>query len=363
LSSRVCSLPCRFAATAFLGRSYDGSVRLQPGHHLPPIGNRHRLASRCAAQQDRKGALCFIRRFAYQRVMDDMAPVKIAAFYRFSRLGDLAALKLQLETACIAHGICGIVLIAPEGINSTIAGKPDALDAALDKIRSMTGTDRFETKFSYSSAPPFKRLKVRIKKEIVTIGDLSVDPTAKVGTYVEPQDWNRLIADPEVFLIDTRNAFEVALGQFEGAIDPGTKQFGDFPAFVRSRFDPKRHTKIAMYCTGGIRCEKASSFMLNEGFSEVYHLKGGILAYLEQIAEEESRWQGGCFVFDERIAVGHALKPLPIRLCLSCDSQIDALAAQSPDFEDGVSCPQCRSQLSDRQLASARERQRQMHRP
>jgi UPF0176 protein len=201
---------------------------------------------------------------------------------------------------------------------------------------------------------------VRIKKEIVTIGDASVDPNRAVGTYVEPSDWNALIADPAVLLIDTRNAYEVAIGQFDGAIDPKTEHFGDFPAYVRQHFDPEKHKKIAMYCTGGIRCEKASSFMLSEGFESVFHLKGGILAYLEQIAEEDSRWRGGCFVFDERVAVGHGVQPLPIRLCVSCDSALTAEALASPDYEEGVACPNCVDKLTIEQKASARERQKQL---
>ncbi len=213
---------------------------------------------------------------------------------------------------------------------------------------------------STAETAPFKRLKVRIKKEVVTIGDPSVDPRRRVGTYVEPGDWNALIADPDVLVIDTRNAFEVAFGTFEGAVDPGIARFGDFPAFVRKSLDPQRHRKVAMFCTGGIRCEKASSFMLDAGFEEVLHLKGGILAYLDAIDPAQSQWRGGCFVFDERVALGHGLEPLPIRNCLSCDAPLDDAARAAPGYEEGVSCPRCVDRLSERQKASARERQRQV---
>ncbi len=290
----------------------------------------------------------------------ETSPITVAAFYRFHRLTDLPRLRAELQALCDGHGVHGILLIAPEGFNGTIATRADALDAVLNGIKAITGTADIETKFSTTTIPPFRRLKVRIKKEIVTIGDPSVDPVASVGTYVDARDWNALIADPDVLLIDTRNAFEVAVGTFDGAIDPGTRAFGEFPAYVRQNLDPEKHKKVAMFCTGGIRCEKASSFMLREGFEEVYHLKGGILKYLETVPEAESRWNGGCFVFDERVAVGHGLKPQPVRLCQSCDTPLDADALSSPGYEEGVSCPRCVRQLTDQQKASARERQRQV---
>jgi UPF0176 protein len=290
----------------------------------------------------------------------ETTPITVAAFYRFHRLTDLPRLRTALQALCDAHGVRGILLIAPEGFNGTIAAAPDALDTVLNGIKAITGAADIDAKFSSTTKPPFRRLKVRIKKEIVTIGDPSVDPNARVGTYVDAKDWNALIADPDVLLIDTRNAYEVAVGTFAGAIDPGTRAFGEFPAYIRQNLDPAKHRKVAMFCTGGIRCEKASSFMLGEGFEEVYHLRGGILKYLETVPEAESRWNGGCFVFDDRVAVGHGLKPQPVRLCQSCNTPLDADAISSPGYEEGVSCPRCVGQLSDQQKASARERQRQV---
>jgi UPF0176 protein len=294
--------------------------------------------------------------------MESTPPLTVAAFYHFIPLDGLEVLRQHLLEQCKSRGLCGIVLIAPEGINATIAGEDSALRSALADIAEMLGVERFDAKFSPAQTRPFKRMKVRIKKEIVTLGVDGVDPNARVGTYVAPEDWNDLIADPDVLVIDTRNAFEVAMGSFRNAADPHTKSFGQFPDFVRKTLDPSRHQKIAMYCTGGIRCEKASSFMLSQGFKHVFHLKGGILNYLEKIPESQSLWQGGCFVFDERIAIGHGLKTLGLRTCLSCDAVVDEEARQNPGYEEGVSCPNCVDRLTDAQKASARERQRQMMR-
>ncbi len=285
---------------------------------------------------------------------------KVAAFYRFQRLADLPAIREALLALCGRHGVLGIILIAPEGINGTIAAAPGVMDDVLAGVRETVGLATLETKFSTAAARPFRRMKVRIKKEIVTIGDPAADPNTAVGAYVEPADWNALIADPDVLLIDTRNAYEVEIGTFAGAIDPGTDAFGEFPAWVRRNLDPARHRRIAMFCTGGIRCEKASSFMLQEGFEQVYHLKGGILGYLEQVPQSESRWRGGCFVFDERIAVGHSLTELPVRLCLACSRPLTPGMETMPGYEVGVSCPRCVDSLSEAQKASARERQRQI---
>ncbi|MFM9975817.1 MAG: rhodanese-related sulfurtransferase [Beijerinckiaceae bacterium] len=286
--------------------------------------------------------------------------IEIAAFYKFERVQDPHSLQKRLRALCEQHHIKGIILIAPEGINGTITSERDNLAAALVGLRREPGFHDLEHKSSFAEQRPFHRMKVRLKKEIVTIGDTSIDPSVRVGTYVEPKDWNRLIEDPEVLVIDTRNDFEVAVGTFAGAIDPKTRSFGAFPAFIRNNFDPAKHKKIAMFCTGGIRCEKASSFMLGEGFEDVFHLKGGILNYLEKVPEDQSLWRGGCFVFDERVAVGHGLAVQPVRMCLSCDSPIGSEAMQSADYEDGVSCPSCANILTGEQKASARERQRQI---
>ena len=286
-------------------------------------------------------------------------PITIAAFYRFAPLADLPRLKQNLQALCEAHAILGIVLIASEGINGTMAGEAGRLNAALAGICALTGIADFDIKFSSADTPPFRRLKVRVKKEIITLGDPRADPSQLAGTYVAPQDWNALIADPEVLLIDARNAYEVAAGTFAGAKNPGMQNFGEFPAYART-LDPQRHRKIAMFCTGGIRCEKASSLMLREGFAEVYHLKGGILKYLEDVPEAQSRWQGGCFVFDERVAVGHGLQVLALKYCVSCDTPLERTALQSPLYEPGVSCPACAATLSEKHKASARERQKQV---
>jgi UPF0176 protein len=239
-------------------------------------------------------------------------PLKVAAFYQFASLPDYRELRDPLYTISACLGLRGSILLASEGVNGTTAGRAEAIDAFVGELRhgALFGgrLDRLELKFSEASAMPFQRMKVRLKKEIVTLGDASVDPTRQVGIYVDPAEWNALIADPDTLVIDTRNAFEVALGTFEGAVDPGIKSFGQFKDFAARELDPVRHRKIAMFCTGGIRCEKASSFLLARGFGEVYHLKGGILKYLEEMPKRESRWRGECFVFDERVALGHGLR-------------------------------------------------------
>ncbi|WP_454631278.1 oxygen-dependent tRNA uridine(34) hydroxylase TrhO [Bradyrhizobium cenepequi] len=239
-------------------------------------------------------------------------PLKVAAFYQFASLPDYRELRDPLRAICAGFGLKGSILLASEGVNGTIAGRAAAIDALVEELRhgALFGgrLDRLELKFSQAAAMPFQRLKVRLKKEIVTLGDASADPTRQVGIYVDPAEWNALIADPDTLVIDTRNAFEVAMGTFEGAVDPGIRSFGQFKDFAASELDPARHRKIAMFCTGGIRCEKASSFLLARGFGEVYHLKGGILKYLEEMPEQESRWRGECFVFDERVALRHGLR-------------------------------------------------------
>jgi UPF0176 protein len=239
-------------------------------------------------------------------------PLKVAALYQFAALPDFRELREPLRALAAGLGIKGSVLLAHEGINGTVAGSDEGIDAFVGELQHgpLFGgrLDNLELKFSSASEMPFQRLKVRLKKEIVTLGDTAVDPTQRVGTYVEPSDWNELISAPDTLVIDTRNAFEVAMGTFEGAIDPGLRSFGQFKEFAAKRLDPAKHRKIAMFCTGGIRCEKASAYLLAQGFDEVYHLKGGILRYLEGVPEQESRWRGECFVFDERVALGHGLR-------------------------------------------------------
>jgi len=239
-------------------------------------------------------------------------PLKVAALYQFAALPDFRELREPLRALAAGVGLKGSVLLAHEGINGTVAGGGEGIDAFVRELQhgALFGgrLDQLELKFSSASEMPFQRLKVRLKKEIVTLGDTAVDPTRQVGTYVEPSDWNQLIAAPDTLVIDTRNAFEVAMGTFEGAVDPGLKSFGQFKEFAAQQLDPAKHKRIAMFCTGGIRCEKASAYLLAQGFNEVYHLKGGILRYLEGVSEEESRWRGECFVFDERVALGHGLR-------------------------------------------------------
>jgi len=239
-------------------------------------------------------------------------PHKVAAFYQFAALPDFRRLREPLQATCAALGLKGSVLLAHEGINGTLAGTDQAISDLAGELRhgALFGgrLDNLELKFSESADMPFRRLKIRLKKEIVTLGDAEADPTRQVGIYVAPSEWNALMSSPGTLVLDTRNAFEVAMGTFDRAVDPGIGSFGQFKDFVARALDPTRHRRIAMFCTGGIRCEKASSHLLARGFAEVYHLKGGILNYLEQVPEETSRWRGECFVFDERVALGHGLK-------------------------------------------------------
>ena len=241
-------------------------------------------------------------------------PLKVAALYQFVSLPDFRDLREPLRALCQAHAIKGTILLAPEGINGTIAGTDEAIDALIGELRDSAlfggRLDNLELKFSTAPAMPFKRMKVRLKKEIVTLGDAIADPTKAVGTYVDAADWNALIADEDTLVIDTRNNFEVEMGTFDGAVNPKLSRFGEFRDYAARELDPTKHRKIAMFCTGGIRCEKASSYLLAHGFTEVYHLKGGILRYLETVPESESRWTGACFVFDDRVALGHGLKTI-----------------------------------------------------
>ena len=240
--------------------------------------------------------------------------IVISAFYQFAPIANPTEVRDTTAALAEEHGIRGTILIANEGLNGTIAGSRQAIDAMNAHLRSLPGFEQLETKESFHVEQPFKRLKVKVKREIVTINDPKADPLQQVGTYVEPEQWNDLIQDSDVLLIDTRNDYEVALGTFEGAVDPGLENFSEFPSYVRENLDPAKHRKVAMFCTGGIRCEKASALMLAEGFENVYHLKGGILKYLEKVAVDQSAWKGECFVFDERVAVDHELQKGKARL-------------------------------------------------
>ena len=294
-------------------------------------------------------------------------PFLTAAFYKFVALPDFAERKPPLLALCEQRHIKGLVLLASEGINSTIAGAADDVHAVLDFLRSDPLLANLRHKESWSDKPPFHRMKVRLKKEIVTMNVAGISPTLMAGTYVQPADWNALIADPEVLVVDTRNDYEVAIGSFAHAINPQLKTFAGLPAWLDahpqlSASPIGKKPRVAMFCTGGIRCEKSTAYLRAQGFEEVFHLEGGILKYLEEVQPENSLWQGECFVFDERVSVGHGLVPGPHALCRACRQPLEAGAADSALFEAGVSCPRCHGTTSDTQKSGARERQRQWER-
>ena len=284
----------------------------------------------------------------------------VAALYKFTPFDDPAALKVPLAELAMAHGVKGTLLLAREGINGTIAGPRAGIDAVLAHIRALPGCADIEWKESSADAMPFYRLKVRLKREIVTMGQPDVDPTASVGTYVEAEDWNDLIARDDVVTIDTRNDYEVAIGSFDGAIDPKTKSFGEFPAWWDAHSEAFKGKKVAMFCTGGIRCEKATNYLISQGVEDVFHLKGGILKYLERVPEAESTWDGQCFVFDGRVSVGHGLEEGEYGLCFACRRPISEADKVRPEFEAGVSCHQCIAEFSEADRARFRERQKQI---
>jgi UPF0176 protein len=286
--------------------------------------------------------------------------IVVAALYHFASLPDFRDKQQALKEQCLALGIRGTLLLAEEGINGTISGSREGIDAILAYIRSDERLQGLDHKESFTDSHPFRRMKVKLKKEIVTLGVPEVDPNRLVGTYVEPEDWNALISDPEVVVIDTRNDYEVALGTFQHAVDPKTHSFREFPAFVREHYDPSKHRKVAMFCTGGIRCEKASSFMLGEGYPEVFHLKGGILKYLEKVKPEESLWEGECFVFDHRVGVTHGLAEGRSEMCFGCGHPLTPADREHAEYEEGVSCMHCAATLSDDKKARLRERMRQI---
>ena len=284
----------------------------------------------------------------------------IAALYHFARFADPAGFKAPLAKLCCSNGVAGTLLLAQEGINGTIAGPRAGIDAVLAHIRSLPGCADLDWKESTSDHPPFGKMKVRLKREIVTMGQPDVDPRARVGHYVEPADWNDLIGGEDVAVIDTRNGYEVAIGTFEGAVDPQTRSFGEFPEWWEVNKHRFHNKKIAMFCTGGIRCEKSTNYLLGQGVQDVYHLKGGILKYLEEVPEAESRWHGNCFVFDNRVSVGHGQAEGPHDLCHGCRQPILPADKARPEYEAGVSCHHCVHQTSDEDKARFRERQKQI---
>ncbi len=294
---------------------------------------------------------------------DPTLPVCVAALYQFARFDDCPAIRRTLLATCRAQGIKGTLLLAREGINGTVAGSDAAIAALIAQVRKLPGCAGIEVKYSRAALMPFHRTKVRLKAEIVTMGQPDIDPLAATGHYVPPQNWNDLIGDPGTILIDTRNDYEVAIGTFAGAIDPKTESFRDFPAWFRQQREALlgqgKPPKVAMFCTGGIRCEKSTAFLKAEGIDEVYHLQGGILKYLEEVPPEQSRWQGECFVFDARVAVGHGLAPGTHALCHACRRPVSPADQASALYVEGISCPACHGQRSEAQRAGYAERQRQ----
>nr|WP_317450653.1 rhodanese-related sulfurtransferase [Phytohalomonas tamaricis] len=287
-------------------------------------------------------------------------PIVVAALYKFVTLEDYVALREPVLETMRANEIKGTLLLAEEGINGTVSGTRVAIDTLLAWLKADPRFVDIDHKESYCDEQPFYRTKVKLKKEIVTLGVPGIDPNKKVGTYVEPRDWNNVISDPEVLVIDTRNDYEVSIGSFEGAINPETTSFREFPDYVKAHYDPAKHKKVAMFCTGGIRCEKASSYMLNEGFEEVFHLKGGILKYLEEVPEQETLWRGDCFVFDNRVTVRHDLSEGEFEQCHACRMPISNEDQASEHYTPGISCPHCWDSLPEKTRASARERQKQI---
>ncbi len=290
--------------------------------------------------------------------------VQVAAFYGFTAMAELPALQAELRALAEAGGVRGTILLAEEGVNGTISGPEAGVQAVLARLRQLPGLAGLEAKFSQAPQQAFHRLKVRLKREIVTMGCPTVKPAEQVGTYVPPQQWDALIRDPDVLVVDTRNAYEVAVGSFEGAIDPGTSSFREFPAWVERELRPlveQRQPKaIAMFCTGGIRCEKSTAYLLQQGFEHVHHLQGGILRYLEEMPEQGSSWNGECYVFDQRVSVNHRLEPGSYSLCHACGLPLSPADREHGAYREGVSCPHCIDRFSDGDRERFAERQRQM---
>lgn len=289
-----------------------------------------------------------------------MSQYVICAMYKFVALEDYLQIREPLLKKMESLEICGTLLIAREGINGTIAGSRTAVDALREYLLEDDRFHGLSYKESFSEEKPFKRCKVKLKKEIVTMGVEGIDPRHVVGTYVKPKDWNALISDPDVVLVDTRNDYEVDIGTFENAVDPKTKTFREFPDYVKENMDPKKQKKVAMFCTGGIRCEKSTAYMKEQGFDEVYHLEGGILKYLEEVPQEESLWKGECFVFDDRVTVDHQLNAGKYDQCHACRMPILEEDKERKEYEKGVSCHHCFDQVTDEQRARYAEREKQM---
>lgn len=291
---------------------------------------------------------------------------RVAALYRFAPIGEdeVRRVRDRLQTVCDASDVKGTLLVATEGLNGTVAGPEGGIEAVLGEIRALPGFANLDVKYAWTIDPPFLRMKVRIKREIVTMGQPHLDPARQAGVYVAPQDWNALIADPTTLVIDTRNDYEGEIGAFEGAVQPNTRSFRDFPDWFRTEgralLNQRKPQRVAMYCTGGIRCEKSTAFLKAEGVENVHHLEGGILRYLEEVEPADSLWRGDCFVFDERVSVGHALAQGDHTLCRACRMPVDAAGRASPHFIEGVCCDRCRDTRDDAQRLRYAERQRQI---
>lgn len=285
--------------------------------------------------------------------------IVVCALYKFTSLDDYENLRPAVLEQLEQQQIRGTLLLAQEGINGTISGTATAITSFLAWLQQDTRFSPLDYTLSYHDVPPFHRTKVKLKKEIVTMGVDGIDPNKVVGTYVEPKNWNDLISDPETLVIDTRNEYEVEIGTFQGARNPHTETFREFPNYVQD-LDPKQYQKVAMFCTGGIRCEKASAFMKQQGFDEVFHLKGGILKYLEEVPADQSLWRGECFVFDDRVAVDQRLEKGSYDQCHACRFPITKADQQDPKYIAGVSCPRCYEQLTAQQKARFAEREKQM---
>lgn len=289
-----------------------------------------------------------------------MSSIVVSALYQFVRIEQPVSLRQPLTDFLNHHEIRGTLILAEEGINGTVSGTRQAIDALYAWFKEHPPLDQVSSKESFHDEQPFYRTKVKIKKEIVTMGVEGIDPQKVVGTYVKPDEWNSLISDPDVILVDTRNDYEVDIGTFKGAINPNTDTFRDFPAYVKEHLDPAKQPKVAMFCTGGIRCEKSTAFLKEQGFDEVYHLEGGILKYLEEVPSDQSLWDGQCFVFDNRVSVGHGLEVGEFELCHACRKPLSIEDRQHAHFEEGVSCHHCHGTLSQQQISRFKERQRQL---
>lgn len=293
--------------------------------------------------------------------MTDLSrPVVVAALYRFATLPDFETFRAPLHQVMINNDIRGTVLLAAEGINGTIAGSRKGIDTVINWLKNDPRFAGLQAKESYVTENPFYRTKVKLKKEIVTMGVDDINPNDIVGTYVEPRDWNALISDPEVLVLDTRNNYEVEIGSFENAINPETQSFRELPAYVNKELSPEKHKKVAMFCTGGIRCEKSTAYLKQQGFGEVYHLKGGILKYLEEVPEADSKWRGECFVFDNRVTVNHQLEKGQYDQCHACRRPITEQDKLNPHYKKGISCHHCYENQSEDQRQRYSERERQV---